>query len=58
MKSLVGLNKQELQELAESLGEPAYRGGQLHKWIYEKGARAIDDMSDLPKAFRAKLAEA
>jgi 23S rRNA (adenine2503-C2)-methyltransferase len=57
MKPLVGLDKIELQAIAETLGEPAYRGVQLAKWIYEKGARTFDAMSDLPKGFRAKLAE-
>lgn len=57
MKTLVGLDKQELAAIAEALGEAAYRGTQIHKWIYEKGARTLDDMTDLPKAFRAKLAE-
>lgn len=57
MITLVGLDKQELQAVAEGLGEPSYRGTQLHKWIYEKGARSFDEMTDLPKAFRAKLVE-
>jgi 23S rRNA (adenine2503-C2)-methyltransferase len=57
MKNLVGLDKPELQALAESLGEKPFRGQQLHKWLYEKNARSLDDMTDLPKAFRAKLAE-
>lgn len=56
--TLVGQTKDQLRELAESLGEGAYRGGQLAKWLYEKGARSLDDMTDLPKGFRAKLAEA
>lgn len=58
MNSLVGQTKEQLAALAESLGEPPYRGGQLAKWIYEKGARDLESMTDLPKGFRAKLAEA
>jgi 23S rRNA (adenine2503-C2)-methyltransferase len=57
VKSLVGMTKLELEALCVELEQPSYRGGQLAKWIYEKGARSIEDMSDLPKAFRAKLAE-
>jgi 23S rRNA (adenine2503-C2)-methyltransferase len=56
MKALVGMSKAELQAIAEEFGEPAYRGGQIARWIYEKGARNLDDMTDLPKAFREKLA--
>ena len=58
MNSLVGQTKEQLTALAESLGEPGYRGGQLAKWIYEKGARDLEAMTDLPKGFRTKLAEA
>jgi 23S rRNA (adenine2503-C2)-methyltransferase len=58
MKPLVGMTKAQLQAVAEELGEPAYRGTQLAKWIYEKGARDFEAMSDLPKGFRAKLSEA
>ncbi|MDB5096247.1 MAG: rRNA m(2)A-2503 methyltransferase [Cyanobacteria bacterium RYN_339] len=57
MRTLVGMTKLELEAVAVELGEPTYRGGQLAKWLYEKGARSFDDMSDLPKAFRAKLVE-
>jgi 23S rRNA (adenine2503-C2)-methyltransferase len=55
VKSLVGHTKDELRALAEELGQPAYRGDQLAKWLYEKGARDVEAMSDLPKAFREAL---
>lgn len=54
-KSLVGMTKDELKALAAELGEGEYRGNQIAKWIYEKGARSLEAMTDLPKAFRAKL---
>ncbi|HEY9720369.1 MAG TPA: 23S rRNA (adenine(2503)-C(2))-methyltransferase RlmN, partial [Oscillatoriaceae cyanobacterium] len=56
MKPLVGLNKEQLQALSEQHGESAYRGAQLYKWIYEKNARSLEAMSDLPKRFRDALA--
>ena len=55
MNTLVGKSKAELQELAISLGEARYRGDQLFKWIYQKGARELSEMTDLPKAFRENL---
>lgn len=58
MKSLVGHTKAELREIAGHLGQPSYRGDQLAKWLYEKGARELDAMSDLPRAFREALSEA
>ncbi|WP_397547384.1 23S rRNA (adenine(2503)-C(2))-methyltransferase RlmN [Rhodothermus marinus] len=50
------LNREELERLAEEMGEPRYRGRQLFKWIYGKGATSVEQMTDLPRAFRAELA--
>jgi len=57
-KPLVGLGRAELEALTVELGEPAYRGRQLARWLYERGARSFEEMTDLPAAFRARLAEA
>jgi 23S rRNA (adenine2503-C2)-methyltransferase len=50
------LNRAALEALAEQLGEPRYRGRQLFKWLYGKGATSVEQMTDLPKAFREALA--
>ena len=55
--NLVGLLPSELEDLAVTLGASRYRGRQLATWIYRKGARQIEAMTDLPKDFRARLAE-
>ena len=47
----------ELEDLAESLGAPRYRGRQIAVWLYGKGATNINAMSDLPRDFRAGLGE-
>ncbi len=57
MQQLVGLDTKELETITTEAGEPAYRGRQLATWIYRRGARNFDTMTDLPKAFRARLAE-
>jgi 23S rRNA (adenine2503-C2)-methyltransferase len=44
--------------VAESLGEPAYRGRQLYVWLYRKRARSFAEMTNLSKPFRRRLAEA
>jgi len=54
---LVGLTTAELRELAASLGERPFRGAQVANWIYKRHATTLDEMVDLPAAFRAKLAE-
>jgi 23S rRNA (adenine2503-C2)-methyltransferase len=56
-QNLVGLLPSELEDLAVELGASRYRGRQLATWIYRKGVRSLDQMTDLPKEFRARLAE-
>ncbi|ADD29700.1 23S rRNA (adenine(2503)-C(2))-methyltransferase RlmN [Meiothermus ruber] len=41
----------------EELPGQGYRRGQLAAWLYAKGARQWDEMTDLPKALRAEWAE-
>ncbi len=55
--SLLRLSRAELIELAQAHGQPAFRGRQLFAWLYGKGVRTLDEITDLPKAFRARLAE-
>ncbi len=52
---LRGLLLPELEEVAERLGEPRYRGRQLARWLYARGATTADEMTDLPHGFRARL---
>ena len=44
-----------MEELAQSLGAPRYRGRQLAQWIFVKGVTDLDAMTDLPRDFRAAL---
>lgn len=53
--NLMDLNQQETAELAITMGEPAFRGRQLYKWIHQKGAADFSEMTDLPLPFREKL---
>ena len=39
-------------------GEPAYRAHQIEAWIRKRAARSFDEMTNLPLALRASLAEA
>jgi 23S rRNA (adenine2503-C2)-methyltransferase len=55
--NLVGLLPSELEDLAVGLDASRYRGRQLATWIYRKQARDLEQMTDLPKDFRARLAE-
>jgi 23S rRNA (adenine2503-C2)-methyltransferase len=54
---IVGMSGHELEEFVVQLGEPKYRATQLFKAVHERRLRSFDDITDLPKAFRAKLVE-
>lgn len=53
----MGLTREQLEAWAEAHGEPAYRGRQVFKWLYQKRGSDPATWSDLPKAFRGLLAE-
>jgi 23S rRNA (adenine2503-C2)-methyltransferase len=55
---LTGLTKAELERFAGDLGEPAYRGRQLFGALQRRRLRTFEEMTDLPKPFRARLSEA
>jgi len=55
--NLVGLLPSELEDLAVELGASRYRGRQLATWIFRKSVFDLEAMTDLPKDFRAALAE-
>ncbi|MDE5629086.1 MAG: 23S rRNA (adenine(2503)-C(2))-methyltransferase RlmN [Muribaculaceae bacterium] len=57
MKTLLGMNPAELAEVAANIGVRPFAAKQMAAWLYKKGARTIDEMTDLPKAARAKLTE-
>jgi len=53
--ALLGLNTEELRALVQDEGEPAYRGNQLAEWVYRRGARTFDEMTNLPDTLRLRL---
>jgi 23S rRNA (adenine2503-C2)-methyltransferase len=55
--SLLGLNLQELTNLALGSGQPAYRGQQLFDAVYRQKIERLDQVSTLPLEYRALLAE-
>jgi 23S rRNA (adenine2503-C2)-methyltransferase len=56
--SLLGLNLQELTDLAVGSGQPAYRGQQLFDAVYRQKIDRLDQVSTLPIEYRTRLAEA
>jgi 23S rRNA (adenine2503-C2)-methyltransferase len=54
---LKGLTLTELEALFADLGEPRYRADQIAAWVFKRGVTTFDDMTDLPKGVRERLAE-
>ncbi|HEX8464960.1 MAG TPA: hypothetical protein VF627_10130, partial [Abditibacterium sp.] len=54
--NLLGQNTQELENTLASMGQSAFRGRQIADWIYRKGARDFEAMTNLGAPLRAKLA--
>jgi len=59
--NLIGLTRDGLRELLLATGTPErqvkMRVGQIWQWIYQKGVRDFQQMTNLAKAYRAQLAE-
>lgn len=54
---LLGRSLPQLTTWVEENGQPAYRGKQLHQWIYGRYARSLTDITVFPKTWRAELAD-
>jgi 23S rRNA (adenine2503-C2)-methyltransferase len=44
-----------LERLVTDLEQPAYRVGQLTRWLYLRGASSYSEMTDLPGSLRSRL---
>lgn len=56
-KDIRKLSREELMEYFESIGEKAFRGKQVYEWLWKKGARSFDDMTNLSKPLRERIVE-
>ena len=54
---LSGMSLEQLTEFTDSIEESKYRAKQLHNWIYLKSASTFEQMSDISKKTREKIAE-
>ncbi len=54
---LRNLSLSELEDIALSLGFQRYRGRQMFHWVYGKGVKSLDLMTDLSKETRALLSQ-
>lgn len=56
-KPLLGQSLAELTAWVQQQGQPAYRGKQLHEWMYQKGVRSLTDISVFSKQWRSELTD-
>lgn len=56
MQGICSLRLEDLQAWAVANGEKAFRAAQIFDWLYVKGAKSFDEMTNLSKELRSKLA--
>lgn len=54
---IIGLSKEELAQTLSDLGEKPFRAKQIWQWLYFRGARSFDEMTNLSKDLRLKLSQ-
>ncbi len=56
-KDIRQLSRLELEEFFKGIGEPKFRAGQVHEWLWKKGAHSFEEMTNLSKKLREFLDE-
>ena len=56
MRSLIDLPRDELEGLLAEWGYPAYRARQIHNWVFGHYVAGGEEMTNLPRPLRRKLA--
>ena len=55
--NLVGMTREEIATALDALGVERYRAAQIYSWVYAKGVTDFEDMTNLSKDLRGRLAE-
>ena len=56
-KRLLGMTPAQLKDVVQELGMPAFTAKQIAQWLYVKHVRRLDEMTNLSKQNRQRLAE-
>ena len=54
---LTGKTLTELDQIALELGLPRYTGKQWASWLYDKRVNSVDEMANLSRQARTRVAE-
>lgn len=57
MTDIKSLSFDELKTELSDLGEPSFRAEQIYRWLHLNGVTSFDEMTNLSKDLRSKLAE-
>ncbi len=55
MKNVFGMSRGELESELVAAGSPRFRGGQIYRSIYARGAKSFEEMTDLSRQLRERL---
>ncbi|MCB1672627.1 MAG: 23S rRNA (adenine(2503)-C(2))-methyltransferase RlmN, partial [Pseudomonadales bacterium] len=55
--NLLGLSLPKMQAFFADLGEKPFRATQMMRWIHQRGVTEIEQMTDISKALRSRVAE-
>lgn len=53
--SIYDLSREQVTARLVEWGQPAYRGGQIWRWLYQRLATSFDEMSNIPTDLRTRL---
>lgn len=56
MTDLKSMTPEELTQWCKEQGQPAFRGKQIFQW-FSRGVESVEEMTNLPKALREKIAQ-
>lgn len=51
------MDRARMREVLTGMGEPRFRADQVYRWVFQRGARTFEEMTDLPKALRQRLVD-
>jgi len=57
LKNIRHLTREELTDWLLAAGEPKFRAAQVYEWLWTKQVRSFEEMTNLSKSLRAKLAD-
>ena len=55
--NLVGMTRDEIASALADLNVERYRADQIYSWVYTKGVRDFEEMTNISKELRSPLAE-